>query len=237
MKALIPAMIVSLAGTFAAADARTTIEPKAGPDGAAVMDAASEACRVAIPGYEQAVSANPSDAVAQARLGVCYQRTGQVERAINAYRASLEVDSKQAVTWNNLGAAYHGLDDLNRAVKYYRKAVHIDPQMARAYKNLGTALIARGNIQDGFEALGRAFSLSPEVFDQSGSVTAGMSAERLAQQYLYLAKLSASAGDVDTALAFLGRAREVGYDDVASVRNDPAFAKVKSDDRFAALDW
>jgi tetratricopeptide (TPR) repeat protein len=109
--------------------------------------------------------------------------------------------------------------------------------MARAYKNLGTALIARGNVQDGFEALSQAFSLSPDVFDQSGAVTAGMSAERLAQQYFYLAKLSAASGDVDAALAFLGRAREVGYDAVAAVRNDPDFAQVESDERFAALNW
>jgi hypothetical protein len=64
-----------------------------------------------------------------------------------------------------------------------------------------------------------------------------MEPARLALQYFYMAKLSAAAGNVDAALEFLKQARDLGYDDRAALHRDPAFAKVKRDERFAALGW
>jgi tetratricopeptide (TPR) repeat protein len=226
----IPVLVATLAGTLAAAD---TQAPAAAP-----VDAAREACLNAIPGYEATLAANPKDVVVNARVGVCYQRTGQVDRAIRAYKAALAVEGRQAVTLNNLGAAYHSRGELRQAVKQYRKALRIDPKLAGAHKNLGIALIGLGDTREGFEALSRAFAVAPELFGTSTAVVrSGMDPDRLALQYYYMAKLSAAAGKVDAALEFLRQARDLGYDDVATLNRDPDFKDVKSDARFAALGW
>jgi hypothetical protein len=57
----------------------------------------------------------------------------------------------------------------------------------------------------------------------------------LAMQYYYFAKLCASAGLLDDAIAFFEKAQLHGFDDVDKVRSDPDFASALSDARFALL--
>jgi hypothetical protein len=45
----------------------------------------------------------------------------------------------------------------------------------------------------------------------------------------------AGLGEIDRAISYLYRATESGYTDVAKIKAEPAFAKLKDDERFLRL--
>ncbi len=237
-RVLVYSFVLSLAGALASANVAPTASGAANPAGTAVApetQAAVAACEAAIPGLERTITANPSDASAHNRLGVCFQRTGRLADAIGEYRAAVKADARLAEAWNNLATAYHGDRQLKQAIKHYRKALEIRPEMATAHRNLGLAYLAQGKSSKGLASLRRALELNPAVFETPAAAAFTTPSGNLAMQYFYFAKLSAAAGQVDAALELLRKAQAAGFRDFGKVRNDSDFKAVISDARFTTL--
>jgi tetratricopeptide (TPR) repeat protein len=234
-KVLVSSFVLTLAGALAYANVEPTPSGATTNGPAPEVQAANNACQAAIPGYERAIAANPGDAMTHNRLGICYQRVGRLAEAIVEYRAAVKANDKLAEVWNNLGTAYHGDKQLAQAVKQYKHAIHIRPELATAHRNLGLALLAQGKNDKGVAALRRALELNPSVFETSPAAAFLAPSGNLSTQYFYFAKLSAAAGQVDSALEFLRQAQAAGFHDFGKVRDDADFKAVVSDARFATL--
>jgi Flp pilus assembly protein TadD len=188
----------------------------------------------AIAAYREAVAASPNDASLRNRLGICYQRKGDVKAARAAYKKAIEIRTDYAEAWNNLGTIDHARGKYKQAISAYSKAIQMNPQDPVFHKNLGAAWLARGDAEKALEAWTEAFRLDPAAFEKDaiGVPTTGATLAR--QHYLY-AKLLAARGDTEKALAFLAKAHAEGFNDFAKVERDQDFVGLIADPRYAAL--
>ncbi len=196
---------------------------------------ANASCASAINLYRNALKANPKDAALHNGLAICYQKTMRLQDAIKEYKQAISLDGQYAEAWNNLGSVYHGQRKIKKAVEHYRRAAEIKPEMAIAHKNLGTALLSLGKMEEGLAAYRKAMELEPFIFEAPPPISFSTGGTDPALQYYYFAKLCASKGRVDAALAFLEKARLLGFHDFNKVRRDPDFKDVVGQAGFAAV--
>lgn len=69
-------------------------------------------------------------------LGVCYHRTGQLNKAIEAYLHSISLNPNYPLTCANLGQAYNQIKDYKNGENYLIRAVRLNPKQFDAYYNL-----------------------------------------------------------------------------------------------------
>ena len=188
----------------------------------------------AIAAYREAIAASPDDASLQNRLGICYQRKGDVKAARAAYRKAIDLRKDYAEAWNNLGTIDHARGKYKQAISAYSKAIQMNPQGAVFHKNLGAAWLARGDVEKALEAWNEAFRLDPTAFEKDtvGVPAAGVS---LARQYYLYAKVLAARGDTEKALEYLAKAHAEGFNDFAKVEKDQDFVTLVADPRYAAM--
>jgi len=230
------AMAALAASTAAAADL-----PAQAP-GAAKLDTlqraellvARQSWDGAIAAYREAIAASPKDAALRNRLGICYQRKGDVKAARAAYKKALDLRKDYAEAWNNLGTLDHARGKYKPAISAYGKAIQLNPQDAVVHRNLGAAWLARGDVERALEAWTEAFRLDPAGFesDAIGVPVAGVS---LARQYYLYSKVLAARGEIDKALEYLAKAHAAGFNDFGKVEHDRDFATLVVDPRYAAL--
>ena len=80
-------------------------------------------------------------------LALNYQKTGQLQLAINEFKQVVSLDDKHASSYNNLGNIYLALKEFKVASQYFYKALHIDPMMPEAFNNLANCLLKLGDSQ------------------------------------------------------------------------------------------
>jgi Flp pilus assembly protein TadD len=184
--------------------------------------------------FKDAIAASPKDATLHNRLGICYQRMGDMKAARAAYRTATELDPAYAAAHNNLGTLEHTRGKYKKAISAYEKAISIKPKDPLLHKNLGAAWLARGDVEKALTAWGEAVRLDPLSLE-SDSVKVGASDFSVARQYYLFAKLVAARGEVEKALEYLGKAHDAGFKDFGKIENDRDFAGVIGDPRYATL--
>jgi len=94
----------------------------------------------AIPHFEVLVDLRPDDDDVARKLAICYQRTGQMDKAIAKYQSIIASDKNNVRAHQNLAATYRAIamDNPNEASKYnrlalqsYQNAFKIEPNNAR----------------------------------------------------------------------------------------------------------
>ncbi len=234
-KALALLTTLALAGVASAADLS---KPATNATPEVVQRAALYAARQSWPeaaaAYKQAITQSPQDAALHNRLGMCYQRMGDVDAARAAYRRATELRKDYAEPWNNMGTLEHGRGRYKQAIAAYARAIAIKPGEAVFHKNLGSAWLARGNVGKTLEAWNEALRLDPAAFEADSVKVPGGGVD-LARQYFLFAKVLAARGDVERALEFLKKAQAAGFTEFAKVERDTDFASIVKDPRYAAL--
>jgi tetratricopeptide (TPR) repeat protein len=231
-RAIIPMLCLVAAPAFAGTDSG---EKSAMPSSPATPVAQRSGCAEAILLYQEALAANPGDAVLHNKLGICYLQTGDQKRARREFESAAKLDPKLAEAWNNLGTLDHVARKYGRAVTRYQKAIQLRPTYAVAFKNMGSAYLAKNDVEKGLAAYKEALRLDPNVFADSVSPAIVAPGLDVGKKYFYLAKLSAASGHVDAALDLLARARSAGFAEFDKVRRDPDFKAVVGDARFATV--
>jgi Flp pilus assembly protein TadD len=196
--------------------------------------AARQSWDAAIAAYREAIAASPKDAALRNRLGICYQRKGDVKSARAAYKKAIGLRKDYAEAWNNLGTLDHARGKYKQAVSAYSKAIQMRPGDAVFHKNLGSAWLARGDVERALEAWTEAFRLDPEGFE-GDAVQVPAPGVVLARQYYLYAKLLAARGETERALEYLVKAHAAGFSDFGKVEHDRDFATLVVDPRYAAL--
>ncbi|MBN1567007.1 MAG: tetratricopeptide repeat protein [Acidobacteria bacterium] len=177
----------------------------------------------AIEEYKKALDINPNDSSTWNKLGIGYQRMGQIELAQDQFERTVQLNSKYAEAWNNLGSCYHVRGKYKEAIRYYLKAIDAKPSFAAAYKNMGSAYFAQRQFEDGYRAFQAAFRLDPTILETSTSLGVQVANANAAELYYYFAKLSAANKQNDAALDFLAKAVESGFKDCPRISGEADF--------------
>ena len=167
------------------------------------------------------------------------------EKAAKAAKKAVRQDQRMAEAWNNLGVAHylqgsagHSRKQTEDAIHTYERAISLSPDNASFHNNLAAALMDLKEYSRGVAEYRKAFELDPGFFERSSKngISARMgSPEDRAQFSFVMARLFASAGDMDRALHYLRAAMEEGYPKIEDVYRETEFAPVLKDDRFLAL--
>lgn len=95
-------------------------------------------------------------------LGVCYERMGDIEKALGAYKMAADRAPRDPVYLFNLASAMRTLGDLDGAISAYRRALALDPDYSEAWVNLGIALFESKDMSGARAAFKKAVALDPE---------------------------------------------------------------------------
>lgn len=99
------------------------------------------------------------------RLGVFYQKQGELAKAFDAYERLLALDPQNAAAHNNFGLLYQARGDLVRAVEQFQKALAIDPRFDKAHNNLGLVYYLQGLLPEAIREFEQAIALSPSSLE------------------------------------------------------------------------
>jgi tetratricopeptide (TPR) repeat protein len=191
---------------------------------------------LAIATYLKAIALQPEDSTLHNKLGICYQRTGKLDKAREQYEEAVRLNPAYASAWNNLATVHHTQGRHAKAVSYYKKAIEKRSDFAAAWRNLGAVELARGNVSQGLSAYREALRLDPSALETANASGVAVAGLPVGLQYFYFAKLTAANGQVASAIEFLEKAREGGFRDFDRVRRDPDFAAIIKDPRYKAIE-
>ena len=118
--------------------------------------------------FEQAIAADPDNALAYSGLAFCYANPfyqAQVDRdipkAIEAARRATAIDDKDAFAWCMLGAAVMYGNDLDQAERHLKRAISINPSLALAHGFMAAVSMWRGESGAADLWFGQCRELSP----------------------------------------------------------------------------
>lgn len=173
----------------------------------------------AITEFQRAVEVDPEYAAAHLNLGYAYDRQGQIEEAVAEYRKAIELEPGNVFAHNNLGVLYNKKGLYDEAIAEFEKALRLDPVNATVLRNLENAKKNKATVQEREKRFAQAWK---EVEARPNDLKASYN----------LARLYALYGEKDQALEWVARALELGFDDFAFLKADPALAGLRGDPRF-----
>jgi superkiller protein 3 len=176
----------------------------------------------AIAELRRAVEVDPNYAVAQFNLAYAYERRDRIDEAIAQYRKALEIEPKNLLGHNNLGVLYDKKGLYDEAIAEFEQALRIDPSNATARGNLENAKKSKDIFQ---EREARIAEARKEVEARPKDPAAAYN----------LARLYASLDKKGEAFEWLAKAMQLGFNDLAFLREDPAMAGIRNDPRLNQL--
>jgi tetratricopeptide (TPR) repeat protein len=177
--------------------------------------------------YERLLKANPRNPGYANFAGIAWMQYGDMRMARNWFQRAIKIESRFADAYNNLGATYYSEKNFKRALQYYRRAVALQPGIAGYHTNVGYAYFSLKMPVEAEEAFRRALLMDPLIFQQNGRNGSVLQDRSVVNQGLFaftMAKSYAGISDPLRCAAYLKRALDEGYKDIAKVYTDPDFA-------------
>lgn len=132
----------------------TTTDPKAIFDQATSLYRADKFTE-AVPLFEQYLKANPNDALANARIGICLGQLNRLQESIPYLLKAAALDPTDYQSRSNLGLVYEKLGRAEEGVEWERQADKIKPNDPAVLHNLGWVLERAGHQKEAAEAYDR----------------------------------------------------------------------------------
>ncbi|HKW64827.1 MAG TPA: tetratricopeptide repeat protein [Candidatus Acidoferrum sp.] len=173
----------------------------------------------AISEMKRSIESDPLSVLALVNLGWLYWQAGQPEKAIEQYRKILEMDPKSWDAHAYLGWVYELQGNHTQAIVEWREARRLSENSPWTVAGLGHAYAAAGKSREAHEILNELKQLSKRRYVspyQVASVYAGL-------------------GEREQALLWLGKALEEHNDSLVSLKEDPDFARLRTDPRFQEI--
>lgn len=245
-------VLVCGAGSFAAAQAQnviqaTSVDPHATAEWAIVaphlpdpvsatperLETAGDVLRArrfpedAITFYKAAVLRGGDPGRILKKQGVVHLELHHGLLARLCFQQATKINKRDAEAWNNMGASDYMLGDIQAATGEYRKAVRLNRDSAVFHSNLSLAYFEAHNAKKARAELAKAFAIDPEILHHGS--TGGYNLQILASSHyaeicFEMARQYAAQGDQATAISWLTKASERGYDVRAALKNDPQLA-------------
>jgi tetratricopeptide (TPR) repeat protein len=202
------------------------------------------------------VQARSEEAIKRNNFGADFLKQGRLDEAIAEFQRSVEVDPDYAAAHFNLAYAYDQRQRFDEAIAQYKKALQLEPNNLFGLNNLGVLYDKKGLYDEAIGVLEQALKIDPSnatvqknlenarrnkeivrerearIADARKQVEAQPKDPRAAYN---LARVYAALDMKDQAFEWLGKALQLGFDDIRFVREDPALAGIKNDPRFAKL--
>jgi len=184
--------------------------------------------------YLEAVRLNPNNDNMYNRLGIIYSQLKLYEDARQAFEHALALKPKFAYAVNNLGSVYFAQGNLKKAEKFFKKAIHLKTDEASFHMNLGSIYLERQKIDDAMVEFRKSLALDPDILSKNSAVIlpGSGSSESPMKRFYFLARLYASAGNVEPAIENLKQAISNGFSDVEAIEKQHDFDSIRQDERF-----
>ncbi len=184
--------------------------------------------------YLEAVRLNPNNDNMYNRLGIMYSQLKLYEDARQAFEHAIALKPKFAYAVNNLGSVYFAQGNFKKAEKFFKKAIRLKGNEASFHMNLGSIYLERQKIDDAMVEFRKSLALDPDILSKSSAVilTGGGSSDSPMKKYYFMARLYASAGNVEPAIENLKQAISNGFSDVEAIEKQQDFDLIRQDERF-----
>jgi TolB-like protein/DNA-binding winged helix-turn-helix (wHTH) protein/Tfp pilus assembly protein PilF len=168
---------------------------------------------------EKAYELDPLSPVVGANLAKIFQETGQDDKAIDQAKKTLDLAPDSAVTHAVLGLVYEDKHMYAQAIGEYKKALQLGGPTDEIRGLLGYTYAVSGNRTDAEKIVSELKGRWP------GHTHAALD----------LAVVFSGMGDAESAMYWLGKARETRVSDLIGIGQDPHFAEMRGDRRFQTL--
>ena len=112
--------------------------------------------------FDEAIRAEPRNAVAYQGRGVTYGMRGDLDLAIVELTKAMQLDPTDATAYRNRGAAYLFKGDYDRAIADCDEAIRRNLRDSTTYNNRGFAYLRKGNVEKAISDLTEAIRLDPK---------------------------------------------------------------------------
>jgi tetratricopeptide (TPR) repeat protein/MinD-like ATPase involved in chromosome partitioning or flagellar assembly len=137
-----------------------------------VKEAGNKNFDKAIVKYDEAISLNPSYAIAYYSRGRAYLEIKLFDESLADFDAAIRLDANYADAYVGRGDVYWQRRDLTSALTAYNRAIELDPKLSEAYTKRGKVLAGQGSPDKALADFNRAIELSrddPNAFLWRGS--------------------------------------------------------------------
>jgi Flp pilus assembly protein TadD len=171
------------------------------------------------------------------KVGIVELQLGQRGYARKYFVQALKLDPQFISAVNNLGAVALLDKKYKQAVDYLKQALAKDESSAPTHVNLAEAWMGLGETDRAMTEYARALELDADVLSssQDGVIAQVRTPEQRARIAFLIAKSYMKRGNIEGALEYLRRAKEMRYPDLAKVYTDPDFTALWQDPRLAKI--
>jgi len=202
------------------------------------------------------VHAKSDEAIKQNNFGADLLKQGRLDEAIAEFQRALELDPSYAPASFNLAYAYERRDRIDDAIAQYKKAIQLEPANVMGLNNLGVLYDKKGLYDEAIAAFEQALKADPSngtvqknlanskknkdiVKEREARIADARKQAEAQPKDPYAAynvcRVYAALDMKEQAFEWLGKAMQLGFDDIRFLREDPALAAIKDDPRFKRL--
>jgi tetratricopeptide (TPR) repeat protein len=187
--------------------------------------------------YQAALRVDRHDVSLYNKLGISELQLRDLKPARKSFQAALKLDPQSVSAINNLGVVDLLSKKYRSALDYFKQALALDESSATTHVNLAETWLGLHETDRAMTEYTRALELDADVLTESvgGSQIQLTSPEQRARISYLIAKSYMRRGNLDGALDYLGRARDLHFPDLAKVYTDPDFAPLWKDPRLAKV--
>jgi tetratricopeptide (TPR) repeat protein len=171
------------------------------------------------------------------KLGIVQLQLHEKGSARKNFEQALKYAPQNVSAINNLGAVALVSKKYRPAIGYFKQALALDESAAATHVNLAEAWLGLGETDRAMTEYARALELDADVLsdNQGGSLLQISSPEQRARINYLIARSYMRRGNIDGALDYLNRAKELHYRDLDKVYSDQDFAPLWKDPRLARI--
>jgi len=187
--------------------------------------------------YAAALHVSRKNPVLYNKLGIAQLQLGENGPAHKSFGQALKYDPKYIAAMNNMGAVLLLEKKYNQAIDYFKRALAIDETNASTHVNIAEAWLGLGQIDRAMTEYSRALELNADLLTSSenGVIAQVKTPEQRARIAYLIAKSYIKRGNVEGALEYLNRAKELHYPDLGKVYSDQEFAVLWQDPRLTKI--
>jgi tetratricopeptide (TPR) repeat protein len=181
--------------------------------------------------YLEAYGYNPNSENLCNRLGIAYSQLKLYSESIQFFSRAIFLNKKYSYPYNNIGSVYFTQQNYRKAEKYLKKAISLNDKEASFHLNLGSLYLERKKRAEALMEWRKSLQLDPMIFSKRSAVSLSSTSSSLMERHLFIARLFASAGNVESCIENIKLAYANGFSDL-TVLKDADFNPVRNDERF-----
>jgi tetratricopeptide (TPR) repeat protein len=181
-----------------------------------------------------AISADPKAPQPYNLLGMAYFQKKDYPRAAEYFQRTIDLDASSSSAHGNLGSVFILIQKYGEAEKLLARAIALDPKNVSALFSLGSLCLAEGKTDEGMRYLRDGVQIDPYYLEHNKAFIAGLTSNITAEMNFAFAEIFAAAGNIETTISYLNKAKSLGFNDWRRILEDKEFDKIRDDPRIRA---